>query len=87
VGQVDDGQLMFAGTVEFGLDRQRRRLRETLELIAAGRRPFAGRRTAAAHPSRGRVRYVEPRLVATVRYIGWDAGVLREAILERMAPA
>jgi hypothetical protein len=28
-----------------------------------------------------RVRYVQPRLEAKVRFIGWDAGVLREAIL------
>jgi hypothetical protein len=32
-----------------------------------------------------RVRHVRPQLEARVRFIGWDAGVLRDAIFEGVA--
>ena len=77
VGTAGERGLEYAGTVEFGLDGQRRQLTELLTLIPSPRSPFVrfGPR---------RVGFVEPRLVAQVRFIGWDAGVLREAILERI---
>lgn len=71
------GGLHFEGTVEFGLDRQRRQLREYLELLAQPHSPFVGWKEA-----RRPVRWTRPLLAADVRYIGRDAGVLREAILE-----
>jgi hypothetical protein len=57
------------------MDGQRRAIRELLDLIARGNSPFtSGLRTR-------RARFVEPRLEADVRFVGWDAGVLREPIL------
>ena len=77
VGKVSAEQkLEFQGTVEFGLDSQRRRLREVLELMSRKEPSFAGWRGDS------RARFVQPRLRARVRFIGRDAGVLREAILE-----
>jgi bifunctional non-homologous end joining protein LigD len=76
VGTPSPLGLAFAGTVEFGLAGHRRELRQLLEIIAANCSPFSGR----SGPRK--VHHVQPRLEATVRFIGWDAGVLREAILE-----
>jgi hypothetical protein len=68
----------FAGTVEFGLDSQRRRLAELLEVIRSTQSIFVDGEVSR------RARYVQPRLEARVRFIGRDAGVLREAILEHI---
>jgi bifunctional non-homologous end joining protein LigD len=68
------GDLAFAGTVEFGLNGKRRELAPALELLSCVGCPFLGE-----PPRRGR--WVQPRLAATVRFIGWNRGVLREAIL------
>jgi bifunctional non-homologous end joining protein LigD len=73
------GDLRFEGTVEFGLARDRRSLKESLKLIETSTSPFEGW-SAARHA----VRWVKPLLEAEVRYIGRDAGVLREAILEKV---
>ena len=81
VGRLDGDRLAYCGSVEFGLDGQRRQLAELLTLIATPDSPFGrGRQT-------GKVRYVLPRLTARVRFIGWDGPVLREAIFERAAVA
>ncbi len=77
VGREAVGGLHFEGTVEFGLERQRRQLRDYLELLAQAESPFVGWKDA-----RRPVRWTRPLLSADVRYIGRDAGVLREAILE-----
>jgi bifunctional non-homologous end joining protein LigD len=73
--------LAFAGTVEFGLDGHRHQLRQLLDLLATDRNPFLGRLGPR------KARHVQPRLDAKVRFIGWDAGVLREAIFEGVALA
>ncbi|HEY0711812.1 MAG TPA: hypothetical protein VGF45_04005 [Polyangia bacterium] len=75
------GQLDFAGTVEFGLGRQREKLRELLQVIAASETPFRG-----LHGAR-RSRWVRPLLAADVKFLGFDAGVLREAILQGVSLA
>jgi bifunctional non-homologous end joining protein LigD len=75
-------QLTFSGTVEFGLDGQRRRLRELLGVVASDDPTFAGWTTSRRH-----VRWVKPLLSVEVRFIGYDAGVLREAILEEIGLA
>jgi bifunctional non-homologous end joining protein LigD len=77
------GELRFEGTVEFGLERQRRELRACLELVAQAESPFAGWKQSP----RTSVRWTRPMIAAEVRYIGHDAGVLREAILENVALA
>jgi bifunctional non-homologous end joining protein LigD len=78
VGSPEEaGRLRYCGTVEFGLDGQRRTLRELLELVASERSAFDG-----GGPGSRRCRYVDPRLEAGVRFIGWDGPVLREAIFE-----
>jgi bifunctional non-homologous end joining protein LigD len=83
VGSRDSrGDLAFEGTVEFGLARQRQELRACLELIEQDTSPFASWRTA-----RRAVRWTRPMIAADVRYIGRDAGVLREAILESVTTA
>jgi bifunctional non-homologous end joining protein LigD len=81
VGVPRSDGLFFAGTVEFGMNGQRKRLRELLDVIASSQPTFAG-----GFSSR-RARFVEPRLTAKVRFIGRDAGVLREAILENVTLA
>lgn len=68
------GALAFAGTVEFGLNGKRRELAPVLQLLSRPSSPFEVDLHRAA-------RWVEPRLEATVRFIGWNRGVLREAIL------
>jgi bifunctional non-homologous end joining protein LigD len=75
------GQLEFAGTVEFGIDRQREKLRELLQVIAASETPFRGMRGSR------RTRWVRPLLAADVKFLGFDAGVLREAILQGVSVA
>jgi bifunctional non-homologous end joining protein LigD len=83
VGSRDSaGNLAFEGTVEFGLERQRQELRSCLELIQQAASPFA--RWRSARPA---VRWARPLIAADVRYIGRDAGVLREAILEGVTMA
>jgi bifunctional non-homologous end joining protein LigD len=77
VGRAEAGRLRYCGTVEFGLDGQRRTLRELLEVVAVEQSPFEG-----GGPGSRRCRYVDPRLEAAVRFIGWDGPVLREAIFE-----
>jgi bifunctional non-homologous end joining protein LigD len=75
------GPLVFEGTVELGVDWHQRLLREALALLASDESPFAGwNRTK-------RGRWVKPHLIAKVRFIGYDAGVLREPILEGLAAA
>jgi bifunctional non-homologous end joining protein LigD len=81
VGTRLDGVLKFAGTVEFGMFGHRQRLRELLALIATETVPFVGR----IGPRRAN--YVQPRLTAKVRFLGLDAGVLREAIFEEVGLA
>ena len=78
VGTRESRGLAFAGTVEFGLDRQRYRLAELLALIRAPEPTFMGGGVSR------RARYVQPRLEARVRFVGRDAGVLREAFLEQI---
>lgn len=76
VGQPGQRGVAFAGTIEFGLAGHREELHQLLQVIPALRSPFEG-------GLRGRrFRHVLPKLEARVRYIGWDAGVLREAIFE-----
>lgn len=76
--RVGAASLQFTGTVEFGLARSRRELRPALELLATERSPFEGWRAS-------RARWVAPQLEATVRFIGWNRGVLREAILASLS--
>lgn len=75
VGSPDTSGLQFEGTVEFGLQGQRRKVAELLAIIPRPTPPFRGGVRSA------RARFVEPRLAARVRFIGRDAGVLREPIL------
>lgn len=70
--------LKFSGTVEFGLSGKRRELRPALDLLATERCPFE-------NPAFRRARWIKPQLEATVRFIGWNRGVLREAILSSLA--
>jgi bifunctional non-homologous end joining protein LigD len=81
VGQAHASGIVFAGTVEFGLQGNRRDLEQLLAVIPSSHSPFtSGYAPRGAH-------FVEPRLRARVRYIGWDAGVLREPIFESVALA
>jgi bifunctional non-homologous end joining protein LigD len=80
VGYHDEaGALTFAGTVELGVDWHQRALREAVALLSAEESPFARWARSA------RARWLQPLLLAKVRFIGYDAGVLREAILEGLA--
>jgi bifunctional non-homologous end joining protein LigD len=79
--RAPNGQLEFAGTVEFGLDRQRQKLRELLQVIAASETPFRAWRGSR------RSRWVRPLLAAEVKFLGFDAGVLREAIFQGVSLA
>ena len=76
MGTTGPDGLTFSGTVEFGLAGHRQQLRQLVEMIPAEHSAFVG-------DFRGkRVRNVLPRIRARVRFTGWDAGVLREAIFE-----
>jgi bifunctional non-homologous end joining protein LigD len=81
VGTRQEQAIAFAGTVEFGLGRQRTGLVELLESLAVKEPPFAEGTVYR------KARYVQPRLHARVRFVGRDAGVLREALLERILPS
>jgi bifunctional non-homologous end joining protein LigD len=77
VGRHDEaGDLIFAGTIEIGVDWHQRALREAVALLGAERSPFARWERSS------RARWLQPLLSASVRFIGYDAGVLREPILE-----
>jgi bifunctional non-homologous end joining protein LigD len=77
VGRLDpNGKLSFEGTVELGVDWHQWRLREALALLATDAPTFAGWTVSK------RARWAKPHLVARVRFIGYDQGVLREPILE-----
>ena len=79
VGQRDvKGDLCFSGTVEFGLNGKRRELLPALGLIASPTCPFARFDGRVAH-------WVQPRIEASVRFIGLNRGVLREATLSSVA--
>jgi bifunctional non-homologous end joining protein LigD len=79
VGTGRAGALVFAGVVEFGLAGHRQEIHQLLQMIPTDRTPFEG-------GFRGRrLRHVLPRLEVHIRHIGWDGGVLREAIFERVA--
>jgi bifunctional non-homologous end joining protein LigD len=79
VGRRSEAGVVYCGTVEFGLNGQRRALRELLEVIPAHESPFDGGGVTGR-----RARYVQPRLAVSVRFIGWDGTILREAIFERV---
>jgi bifunctional non-homologous end joining protein LigD len=80
VGHHDEaGALAFAGTIEIGVDWHQRALREAVALLGAEQSPFARWERSA------RARWLQPLLLAKVRFIGYDGGVLREAILEGLA--
>jgi bifunctional non-homologous end joining protein LigD len=77
VGHTDDeGRLLFAGTVELGVDWHQSALRAAVALLGSERSPFARWERSP------RARWLQPLMLAKVRFIGYDAGVLREAILE-----
>jgi bifunctional non-homologous end joining protein LigD len=79
--RLEQGELSFEGTIELGVDWHQWRLREALALLASEESPFDGWSRAR------RARWVKPLLLAKARYIGYDAGVLREPILEGLAVA
>lgn len=77
VGRPGERGLVHCGTVEFGLEGQRRYIQQLLEMIPRPDSPFVG-----GGPPAHRLKFVEPRLKAAVKFIGWDGPVLREAFFE-----
>ena len=85
VGQFDDeSRLIFAGAVGTAVKAAPRDLPAVLHAIAQKEQVFARTRQKMDRTSR----WVEPRLVASVRYLDWTAdGLLREPVLRGVRPA
>jgi bifunctional non-homologous end joining protein LigD len=77
VGYFDGGQLVYAGRVGTGFDtRTLHDLRQRLEAIQQDRSPFW---EVPAKERGPRVKWVQPQLVAEVKFGAWtDAGLLRQ---------
>jgi bifunctional non-homologous end joining protein LigD len=72
----DDGKLVYAGNVGTGFDdKTLRLLKERLEALRTGERPFASEPTRGSlvfgRPRNAKIAWVKPELVAQVRFAQW----------------
>jgi bifunctional non-homologous end joining protein LigD len=79
----DQARLVYAGSVSVGVLAAPKELAEILAVLARSTRAFARTRQKMDRASR----WIEPRLIASVKYLDWTAdGLLRQPVLQGLRP-
>jgi bifunctional non-homologous end joining protein LigD len=84
LGQRLARRLVFAGTVELGLERLRHDLRRYFAIIPEIAASPLHERSGPQNRAVGRARYIRPVLAAQVRFVGWDGAVIREGSVQQL---